>query len=595
MSHWVAVLADQGSGLVVALSLALGAGAVAVRLSRVPLHRERLAELTLAVTVAAIALLLLPLPRPGLGWLGGTQREPRPAPATTPIPAPEWSPPVTESPPPAAPIAVSTATPDRRAAPRSPELFLARAFLAGALALAAHLALSFALLARTLRRATPAPEWVRTLARERDADRSGRARIVVHERVSRPFCCGFARGTIVLPASLARRGLEERVAAVLLHEGAHLALGHPRGRVLSALAAPLLYWHPLYWWLVREMRRCAELLADDVAVARIDRRRYVEELLRLAESARRAPVSRAPALGALGGHKQFLERMESLLMRRSPLTTRSSRAHVVARSVLACALLGSLSVAWGRPLQDAEPGPPRTTRVVFAVSDGTALGAFLLLCADAGIGIERLEVRAADPRSGARTASVDLRGAEGEVLAGVARDVEGIELIALQELEPATPEDAGADPRSHVEALQRDMDAIGRQIRELTARYENLQASLGDGSTPEPAGLEALRGLGYVTGAKAPPPPAELDGAVVTATFGDPKVVAIDRGQRHGVREGETFDVYQGSVYRGRVHIVQVGESYCIGRVTHEVGEGIVGGDAPAAISTFLKTVFQGF
>lgn len=68
----------------------------------------------------------------------------------------------------------------------------------------------------------------------------------------------------------------------------------------------------------------AEYLAGDMATHDDDKRRYVEELLTLAQFSPRAVLSEAAGLGVLGSRHDFTNRMETLLMRRSKLATRCS-------------------------------------------------------------------------------------------------------------------------------------------------------------------------------------------------------------------------------------------------------------------------------
>ena len=56
----------------------------------------------------------------------------------------------------------------------------------------------------------------------------------------------------------------------------------PAGNLLFELAFPLLFFHPLYWWLRAEVRMAAELVADDWAAGQTGKEVYVAELVALA-------------------------------------------------------------------------------------------------------------------------------------------------------------------------------------------------------------------------------------------------------------------------------------------------------------------------
>ena len=45
-----------------------------------------------------------------------------------------------------------------------------------------------------------------------------------------------------------------------------------------------------------------------------------------------------------------------------------------------------------------------------------------------------------------------------------------------------------------------------------------------------------------------------------------PGLAAIDRGTKHGVKQGFTFEVYSDGLYRGRVRVITVGETQCVAR-----------------------------
>jgi beta-lactamase regulating signal transducer with metallopeptidase domain len=632
---------------VLACTALLGLGALAVSVSRAPLHRHRLAELTCAGSLALVALLVLPLPRPATAWLAGSAAAAAPAR------------PATESVPPYAPIPLTVRTPPSvRSAPADPRAaraarrvpipgappapaaslvtdeLLAGLFLAGGLAFALHLALSYALLRRTLARAAPAPEWIARLV----AAGPGRApRVVVSARVARPFCCGLRRGAIVLPAALARPELAGRVEAVLRHEHAHLVQRHPRARLLAALCAPCLYWHPLYWWLARELRRTAELLADDMAAAQQGKRRYVEELIELATHTRRALMPQAARLDVLGPRKEFQKRMETLLMRQSRLATRSSAGHVLARSACALLVLGTVSIAWGRTPQDTDVRDPRASdvpvreaparadaRIVvdprgddfflparasagrpdaveraadprdpllggdfflpgrgragrsdavegtddplvrsrrpvqdpraaalprvtleFQVDDARALGELVLRCADAGLAIESLDV-GAPGRSGARKGEVVLGGVSDRALNGLATPRAGFRPLSFGVQQDGATMRARLEPES-ASAAPSELARISAQLEALTRRLDQLEHRDGPRNPigdPE-AGAPIIRGR-----------------VIETHGAGEQRSVCIDRGAFHGVQQGDVFELYRQSVYKGRVRVVEVHEDY---------------------------------
>ena len=172
-----------------------------------------------------------------------------------------------------------------------------------------------------------------------------------------PYCCGLRRPRILIPASLLREGAELRLRAVLLHEASHLRRRDPWGRAGAAAAAPILYWNPLYWWLVRDSQRCAEVLADDAAAQRLGKRTYAAELLALVESTDPRPHP-APGTPLLPNPSDLLPRMNMLFQRSHPLPAKSTRRQRITRHSFAALILGGVTLAWGR-VPDPAPAEPR--------------------------------------------------------------------------------------------------------------------------------------------------------------------------------------------------------------------------------------------
>lgn len=359
-----------GVEIALALSALLAVGAIAMRATRSPVRRHRLGEWSLIITVLATPLLFVPLPRLRTTIARPTEpvvttsepvAEAIPVSSTTEflwpefvISEPETSraidvPKYSTAPLPSEQAYAPEQVPERRNLAR----WLSLGFVLGAAGFALHLLFSMLLLARLARRAAPAPDWVRRILPD-----YGGARLLVSPDVTRPFCYGIQRGTILLPKSLVQRSLKRRLRAVLLHECAHLREHHGRARLLAALAAPLFYWQPLFWWLVRSMRQDAELVADDLAAASMNKGDYATELLGLVEATHRTRLVGAPGLGALGSRENFLERMETLLMRTQPLTIREPRLQSIARTTVALTLCATVTLAVGRTPQDTDKSLP---------------------------------------------------------------------------------------------------------------------------------------------------------------------------------------------------------------------------------------------
>ena len=650
-------LATHGVELALAMSATLAVGALGVWRTRAPHLRHRTAELTLAITVLAGVVVLAPLPRPDFveAWL------PQPAQpvvevATNEVTPQPWRPiPAIHMPVEGRAEAtleerligetVSARTPQPVAtAPKGTSrvpIGLAPFFLVGALLLCAHGLIASLLLQRLLRRAKPAPDWVHELLPDRSL------RVLVSGDSRRPFCCGLRHGSIVLPRALVRRDWAGRLEAVLRHERAHLDQGHPRARALATALAPLLYWQPLYWWLARDLRRNAELLADDMATRDFDKRRYVQALLDLADHTRRTGLAEAHGVGAWNAPKEFLERMEKLIMRTRPYATRLTAAQFVTRTGCALVLVSSVSLAWGPVLQDVDAGatelpllatvpilsdvfdepfeetsataetpvndpiaavhdprdplaasPQDATHKVhleFEAHDATALGALLM-----ELGNARVELLRVDHDPHARLVRAEVEGMSDESLMRFTQ-IDGLLLVSIAVGGPWNPgPSTGTDPvqtdaattkpritnyraahsRAKLEgttAAEGPLTSQGTPNAEqdLRARLDQIEQQLAD--------LSAV--LAHVRKAQQGPridalrmqPAQPMVGHVVNVRS---EGIAINLGSNHGVRVGTSFEVYNGSFYKGRVVVTELSEETCVAKPCQQVeGRSIEPGD----------------
>jgi beta-lactamase regulating signal transducer with metallopeptidase domain len=93
-----------------------------------------------------------------------------------------------------------------------------------------------------------------------------RIEILTSPRLAAPIAFGFFRPVIALPAGFAEDFDDCQREAMLAHEVAHLASGDSGWQLLADLAAIMLWWHPLVWWLRRRWRAASELAADEACL-----------------------------------------------------------------------------------------------------------------------------------------------------------------------------------------------------------------------------------------------------------------------------------------------------------------------------------------
>ncbi len=388
MSTLFQYLAHEGGVLLAAATCLLAIGCVGVALQRSPIHRQRAGEMAILGVLAALILACVPLPRyrlPDL-WPAGpvTPNSLRPAEAAVESPPPVFEPldepplaqlTVEDGPPMPAdrlPPEVGTAAdqsgiavvmlPEPREPPavvepeplpntevlqptpdgdrttvtvgRSSSAAAAPAFdvryplsigyIGGMLGCLVWLAFGRVLLVRMLWSARPPEPWLREAYQQLPFARRRRPRLLISQRCTRALSFGVWRPTIVLPGAACRADRAQALRYVLLHELAHARQGDGWGHLLFNVAFPLLYFHPLYWWIRSRAYLAAELIADDWAAGRRTKESYVEALIALAKQAAGPQFSCAYSLQIFGSRSQFYRRMQMLLDRKTRLARRCS-------------------------------------------------------------------------------------------------------------------------------------------------------------------------------------------------------------------------------------------------------------------------------
>jgi beta-lactamase regulating signal transducer with metallopeptidase domain len=217
------------------------------------------------------------------------------------------------------------------------------AHLGGAVVAFVWLLVGYVRLRRRIAGATPMPVAV---LRNLPPPPSG-ARLVVVATPLRPFCVGWRRPTIVVPQSLVD-GPRDVLCAILRHEYAHAARGDGFGRLLHAIALPVLWSHPLFWWLQRHWRFAAERMADELA-ATTGRVAYARALLDYAERHAAVPAPLAP-MSILWSTSDFYRRMTMLLQRENVRLDEVGRRARVMRAFPHVVIVALCAGFFGNPL-----------------------------------------------------------------------------------------------------------------------------------------------------------------------------------------------------------------------------------------------------
>jgi beta-lactamase regulating signal transducer with metallopeptidase domain len=178
--------------------------------------------------------------------------------------------------------------------------------------------------------------------------------------VNAPVTIGVLRPAIVLP-HIWREWPEDKLAAILAHERAHVSRRDPTVRILSQFNCAIFWFHPLAWWLDRKLATTAEAACDDAAVRSVGAsRRYAEVLLDIADTVRRRGGRVAWEGLGVGGSGMLGRRIDRILSGRVAEEISRRRKVLVA---VGCAAAIVLAGAWRQIAAPLRPHPEALARM----------------------------------------------------------------------------------------------------------------------------------------------------------------------------------------------------------------------------------------
>jgi BlaR1 peptidase M56/von Willebrand factor type A domain len=134
-----------------------------------------------------------------------------------------------------------------------------------------------------------------------------------------PGSVGWLRARILLP-----RGWRDwdavKLRAVLAHERAHIRRWDWLIRVASHVNVCIFWFHPLVWWMERELARLAEEACDDVALSEMDDREdYAATLIEIARAVCAEPRNLNWRVISMASDSNVIRRVNRILNRRVPI------------------------------------------------------------------------------------------------------------------------------------------------------------------------------------------------------------------------------------------------------------------------------------
>ncbi len=177
-----------------------------------------------------------------------------------------------------------------------------------------------------------------------------------------PVTVGFFRPRIILPGT-SRDWSPARLDAVLIHEQAHARRRDPLFQWIALLNRAIFWFHPLAWWLERQLSRLAEEACDSAVLAHgYDPHDYSGILLDLSRSVelagRRVTALAMPMPGAF-----LTQRIRRMLT--SPVAAKISRPRL-ALTIAACAAAAAV-LSSGTLVRAQSPSQPRPSFEVASV------------------------------------------------------------------------------------------------------------------------------------------------------------------------------------------------------------------------------------
>jgi beta-lactamase regulating signal transducer with metallopeptidase domain len=195
------------------------------------------------------------------------------------------------------------------------------------------------------------------------------------ERVTTPVVAGVLRPMILLPIWLATEMDPEQVLVILAHEMAHIQRFDLFVILLQRLMETVLFFHPVVWYVSRQLSFERENCCDDLVVhAGCESVRYASTLVRLAElCAAHHPAIGQPLLSAAaanGGNGSHLKRRVMRLLS-DPQRLRLTRGDSMTLLLIAALTVGAIAGVWRRAAAETSSAPISAS-VALMTQDGVS-------------------------------------------------------------------------------------------------------------------------------------------------------------------------------------------------------------------------------
>ena len=191
-------------------------------------------------------------------------------------------------------------------------------------------------------------------------DKQAQPDLLISNRIQAPAALGLRKPTILLPQPMADDSLET-LLPVLAHECAHIQHGDLRTLALVRLLTILLWPHPLYMLLRRQIRLDQETLADATAAELTNRSDYAEQLVALAKQSATSALPRlAASVGLWESASQLRRRVAMLLDEKFTVLKSCSRRWRISSAIGLLTIAAGLSLITFAPPSTLQAEPSET-------------------------------------------------------------------------------------------------------------------------------------------------------------------------------------------------------------------------------------------
>lgn len=162
--------------------------------------------------------------------------------------------------------------------------------------------------------------------------------LLISQQITSPIVFGFVKPKVILPAELRETFSEKQIAAMLMHELAHVSRGDQWVVVLQMITTTIYWWNPLVWISSRKIAETRELICDDVVLnSNASPRDYAWSLVTMAERLMTMEKNMASIGISQASGGELESRIRRLLaVRADNVPTRLSK-----RSLLGCLAFGT--------------------------------------------------------------------------------------------------------------------------------------------------------------------------------------------------------------------------------------------------------------